>query len=161
MKSSRCFLNISTQKLWTRRYQGCVSRWTWQCVRISHTVIITVLKTWRGHGEQWGLDSVWQVWKWGQKRPLVKIHHVSYSGNFLMLEMLGLWDDHNNKCGVELVWACETSCMCCWEQNWRNGTAFGVRRSISESQMPDTNLSSPSDFGFALIWLWLCPRSFS
>jgi hypothetical protein len=53
------FLRVSTQKLWSRGGQGCVSRavWTWSCVGV--TQVILVLKTWRDHGEQLWLCVVW------------------------------------------------------------------------------------------------------
>lgn len=121
MKSSEYFLRGSTGKLWSKgvRAASQVGSWIWQYARVSCAVLVLAawrLQNWRGCG---GLLP------WGTRRCHWRRCRLSCSrerpqAGYWRCQDNGVTTEDNGRGGVELVWACETSCESPEMQSWRS-----------------------------------------
>lgn len=178
------FHRVSVQKLWYRLGLCCISAWKLNLAMCNSLPIVLILKTWRGYGDHLKLgtricqerplkniqtqlhwrprieevmERNWGLAQWELRRGHLWMYSLSCSGKLSLLETPGprMTIKDVGSCGVSLVWATRTGCVCrC--QSWRNVVAQGLwsQKIMSESQIQDTELSDLIYTAGCWVLLW-------
>lgn len=147
--SEKCFLWVTTQKLWSRG--ACTTSWKQNSVRVSHMLLVSLMKI-TDSKRSW-LDA--EAW-----------HHAARSDHWRKAWRLSVvmntacWRHQyrematkdGSRCGAELEWAFETQYGCCGCQNLASGIAQAHWNPKGcESQIIGTELFTLLEFCFDLI----------